>query len=113
MKTVDYINILIKDKESLTELCKSHAETIRLMKREIGKLNSTILKKDKKIQKIENDKATLDEKLKKELDKVKNELVIAKTNYVDLKCKYDDAMKKIDEYVCIFNEIENTCNDSD
>lgn len=109
MKTVDYINILIKDKESLTELCKSHAETIRLMKREIGKLNSTILKKDKKIQKIENDKATLDEKLKK----VKNELVIAKTNYVDLKCKYDDAMKKIDEYVCIFNEIEDTCDDSD
>jgi predicted nuclease with TOPRIM domain len=109
MKTVDYINILIKDKESLTELCKSHAETIRLMKREIGKLNSTICKKDKKIQKIENDKATLDEKLKK----VKNELVIAKTNYDDLKCKYDDTMKKIDEYVCIFNEIENTCDDSD
>ena len=48
MNNVDYINILIKEKESLTELCKSHAETIRLMKREIGKLNNTILKKDKK-----------------------------------------------------------------
>ena len=106
MNNVDYINILIKEKESLTELCKSHAETTRLMKREIGKLNNTILKKDKKIQKIENDKTTLCTKLQKERDNVKNELDIVKVNYEDLKRKYDDAMQKIDEYMNIFNEIE-------
>ena len=106
MNNVDYINILIKEKESLTELCKSHAETIRLMKREIGKLNNTILKKDKKIQKIENDKATLCAKLQKERDNVKNELDIVKVNYEDLKRKYDDAMQKLDEYMNIFIEIE-------
>ena len=42
MKTVDYINTLIKEKEELKALCKSHVETIRTMKREISKLNNDI-----------------------------------------------------------------------
>jgi chromosome segregation ATPase len=109
MNNVDYINILIKEKESLTELCKSHAETIRLMKREIGKLNNTILKKDKKILKLENDKASSNVNLQK----LKNELDIVKINYEDLKRKYDDAMQKLDEYMYIFNEIEKSCEESD
>ena len=49
MKTEDYINTLIKEKESLTTLCKSHVETIRLLNRRISKLNHDILIKDKKI----------------------------------------------------------------
>ena len=44
MKTADYINTLIKEKEELKKLCISHVETIRLQKREIQNLNNTILK---------------------------------------------------------------------
>ena len=55
MKTIDYINALIKEKENLSTLCKSHVETIRLMKREMNKLNNIITKKDKRIQKLENE----------------------------------------------------------
>ena len=40
MKTIDYINNLIKENEDLKTLCKSHVETIRLMKREANKLNT-------------------------------------------------------------------------
>ena len=46
MKTVDYINTLIKEKEELKALCKSHVETIRLIKKELSKLNTTISKKE-------------------------------------------------------------------
>lgn len=108
MKTIDYINILIKEKENLTEMCKSHAETIRFMKREIGKLNNIILKKDKKIQKLENE--SLNIKTQKERDKVKKELNDLNIKYRDLQNKYTDIMKKNEELMCIFDEIENESN---
>ena len=72
MKTVDYINTLIKEKEELKALCKSHVETIRLIKKELSKLNTTITKKDKRILKLENESPNV--KIQKELEKVKNEL---------------------------------------
>lgn len=136
MKTVDYINILIKEKENLTALCKSHAETIRLLKRELGKLNDTILKKDKKIQKLENEISNINPQIdSNELDilkekyadlqsmynevvqknvsnsktnKNKNELNKLKSEYNALKKKYDDVVHKNEEFIRIFDEIENT-----
>ena len=136
MKTVDYINILIKEKENLTALCKSHAETIRLLKRELGKLNDTILKKDKKIQKLENEISNINPQIdSNELDilkekyadlqsmynevvqknvsnsktnKNKNELNKLKSEYNALKKKYDDVVHKNEEFMRIFDEIENT-----
>ena len=63
MKTVDYINTLIKEKEELKALCKSHVETIRTMKREISKLNNDILRKDRKIQNLEGDIKSPNEKI--------------------------------------------------
>jgi chromosome segregation ATPase len=142
MKTVDYINILIKEKENLTALCKSHAETIRLLKRELGKLNDNILKKDKKIQKLENDISNINpqidlnefENVKNELDilkekyadlqsmynevvqknvsnsktnKNKNELNKLKSEYNDLKRKYEDVVHRNEEFMRIFDEMEN------
>lgn len=90
MKTVDYINTLIKEKEELKELCKSHVETIRLLKREIGILNVTVLKKDKRIQKLEENKSTDVEKIQIELDTIKNELSIEKEKYNELQSQHDD-----------------------
>jgi chromosome segregation ATPase len=90
MKTVDYINTLIKEKEELKELCKSHVETIRLLKREIGILNIAVLKKDKRIQKLEENKSTDVEKIQIELDAVKNELNIEKEKYNELQSRHDD-----------------------
>ena len=113
MKTIDYINILIKEKENLTDMCKSHAETIRFMKREIGKLNNIILKKDKKIQKLENEKLLIDVNKQKELDNIKQELENLKINYKNLKIAYDNVVEKNDEYLNIFNEIEKSCDDSE
>ena len=55
MKTIDYINALIKEKENLSALCKSHVETIRLIKRELVKLNHNMSKKDKQISELEED----------------------------------------------------------
>ena len=37
MKTIDYINTLFKENEELKALCKTNAETIHLLKREIEK----------------------------------------------------------------------------
>ena len=51
MKTIDYINALIKEKENLSALCKSHVETIRQLKMELAKLNNDVLKKNKVQQK--------------------------------------------------------------
>ena len=53
MKAVEYINSLIKERDELKDLCKSHVETIRTMKKEFIKLNNEIVRKDKKIQKLE------------------------------------------------------------
>ena len=110
MKTVDYINTLIKEKESLTALCKSHVETIRLIKRELGKLNNTITKKDKKISKLES--GSVNAKTQKELEKVKNELSKLKADYGDLQSKYNNVVRENAELKRIFDEIETLC-DSD
>lgn len=103
MKTVDYINTLIKEKEELKTLCKSHVETIRLIKRELNKLNNTITRKDKKIMKLESE--SLNVKTQKELDKVKSELK-------ELKAKYDEVVRENVYLRKIFDEIETIC-DSD
>lgn len=110
MKTIDYINTLIKEKERLTELCKSHVETICLIKRELNKLNKTILKKDKKILKLESEPSNV--KIQKELDKVKDELNKLKYEYDLLQRKYNDVMSENAELKRIFDEIETLC-DSD
>jgi chromosome segregation ATPase len=108
--TIDYINTLIKEKENLTALCKSHIETIRQIKRELNKLNSTITKKDKRILKLESESPNA--KIQKELDKVKNELNKLKKDYDLLQRKYNDAMSENAELKRIFDEIETLC-DSD
>ena len=124
MNTEEYINSLIKEKDHLSELCKSHVKTILLIKRELGKLNSTITQKDKKIHKLENE--SLNTKIEKELDETKNELNIIKIKYNDLKIdhdtlndKYNTLEKKYNDVVYenlelkrIFDEIETLC-DSD
>lgn len=110
MKTIDYINTLIKEKEELKALCKSHAETIRLIKKELNKLNTTITKKDKKILKLESE--SLNVKTQKELDKVKSELKELKAKYDDLHTKYDEVVRENVYLGKIFDEIENIC-DSD
>jgi chromosome segregation ATPase len=135
MKTVDYINALIKEKEELKKLCISHVETIRLQKKEILNLNNTILKKDKKIKSLESEDF---ENIKNELNKLKidyedlqnkyidivnkneddnkkpqrckSELSKLKTEYNDLKIKYDDIVQKNKELMQIFDDIESTCD---
>ncbi len=110
MKTIDYINTLIKEKEELKALCKSHVETIRLIKKELSKLNNTITKKDKRILKLENESPNV--KIQKELEKVKNELNTLKAEYDTLQRKYNDVMSENQEFKRVFDEIENIC-DSD
>ena len=108
MKSIDYINALIKEKENLSALCKSHVETIRLMKRDMNKLNNTITKKDKRIQKLENESPNV--KLQKELEKVKNELGALKAEYDTLQRKYNDVMNDNQELKRVFDEIESNIN---
>ena len=110
MKTVDYINTLIKEKESLKELCQKHVETICLIKRELTHLNNTIAKKDKKILKLESGFSNVE--VQTELDKVRNELDKLKKDYDTLLSKYNDAMNENAELKHIFDEIESLC-DSD
>ena len=124
MKTEEYINSLIKERDHLSELCKSHVKTIQLIKRELGKLKSTITQNDKKIQKLENE--SLNAKIDKELNETKNELNIFKIKYNDLKKdhdtlndkyntlekKYNDVVFENSELKRIFNDIE-TIGDSD
>lgn len=105
MKAIDYINTLIKENEELKSLCKSHVETIRLIKRELSKLNNTITKKDKIILKLENESSNV--KIQKELEKVKNELNKLKSEYDTLQHKYNDVMIENKELKLIFDEIEN------
>ena len=110
LKTIDYINALIKENEELKSLCKSHVETIRLIKRELSKLNNTIIKKDKRILKLENESPNV--KIQKELENVKNELNILKADYDTLQRKYNNVMIENQELKIIFDEIGNIC-DSD
>ena len=141
MKTIDYINSLIKEKESLKELCKKHVETIHLIKRELRKLNNIISKKEKRIVDLESEVELPNVKIQKELDATKSELSKLKEAYSDLENKYNnvkpqkpnktkkelDALKKAydalqskyndvmaenEEYKRFFNDIENIC-DSD
>lgn len=96
MKTIDYINSLIKERDEFKELCKKHVETIHSMKREMTKLNNKNQKQEKKILKLESESFNI--KMKAELDKVKNELS-------ELKIKYNAVvnenveMKRVLEYV--------------
>lgn len=132
MKAIDYINALFKEKEELKELCKTNGETIHRLKREIGKLNATILQKDKKIQSLENyttvanlenELNNLKEKyanLQNEYDSVlqqnvnpntktqkgKNDISKLRTEYNTLMKKYEDVVKENEELKSIFNEIE-------
>lgn len=107
MKAIDCINTLIKENEDLKTLCKSHVETIRLMKRELNKINNTITKKDKKIQKLESDSLKTNEKKQKEIDKVKNELNNLKEDYKELQSKYKDVMNENVEFKRIFDDISS------
>lgn len=110
MKTIDYINTLTKENEELKGLCKSHVETIRLIKRELAKLNSTILKKDKKIIKLETDSPNA--KIQKDLDKVKREFNKLKMEYDELQQKYNIVVSENEGLKKVFDEIETLC-DSD
>lgn len=136
MKTIDYINTLFKEKEELKELCKTNGETIYRLKREIEKLNTTILRKDKKIQSLENNTTVanlenelnnLKEKyanLQSEYESVlrqnanhsiktqkgKNDISKLRTEYNTLMKKYEDVVKENEEMKSIFDEIEHTCD---
>lgn len=111
MKTIDYINSLIKERDKFKEMCENHIETIRLIKRELVKLNNNITKKDKKIAKLENESLNL--KTQREFDKVKNDLKNLKIEYKNLENKYNAAMNENAELKSIFDEIENICDGSD
>jgi chromosome segregation ATPase len=107
MKAIDYINTLIKENDELKAMCKSHSEIIRLMKKELNKLNNTIAKKDKKIQKLETDFLKSNEKKQKEIDKVKTELVNSKAEFKELKSKYNVIKHENAELKRIFDEIDS------
>lgn len=112
MKSVEYINTIIKERDNFKEICKSHVETLRLIKREMSKLNNTISRQDKKIQKLENESINI--KTKTELDKVKTELKNLKEDYKDLQSKYSAVVSENVELKRIFDEIEHTnTSDSD
>ena len=103
MKTEDYINSLINERDNLKEICKSHAETIRFIKKEL-------LKKDKKINKLEKD--SLNIKIQNELDIIKSELNALKEEYDELQHKYNDVVKENKELKIVLDVIENM-SDSD
>lgn len=135
MKTIDYINSLIKEKDELKALCKTHVRTIHTLRKEIQDLKKVISKKDLETKQIEKqDNITLQnelESLKNELynlnlkyDKLKNmyddvqknssvkSLNKLKTKHKDLQSKYEKIMRENDEYKLFFEEIERGC-DSD
>ena len=103
MKAADYINILIKERDELKELCKTHVETIRLFQRDL-------IKKDKKIQKIEREIKSPNEKTQKELNDIKNELNTLKAEYKDLQNEYNILFEENEEYKRIFEDVENECD---
>lgn len=104
MEAIEYINTLIKEKEGLKELCKTHVETIQFMKREL-------LKKDKKILKLE--KSTTNTKEKKELDKIKSEFESLKNKYDDLQHMYEVVVEENYEIKTILNYLNNLEETSD
>jgi predicted nucleic acid-binding Zn-ribbon protein len=110
MKALDYINNLIKERDEIKDVCKLHVETIRSIKKELVKLQNTISKQDKKIQRLENESDNI--KTKNELDKVKNNFKKLKEEYKILQSKYNVVVNENKELKSIFDEIENTC-DSD
>jgi hypothetical protein len=112
MKTEDYINDILNENESYKDMCEKHIETIRFMKQEFIKLKCDMLKKDKKISKLEGDLLNNNTKTKKELEKVKNILGKLKTEHKDLQKKYNEIVCENSELKRIFEYIENTC-DSD
>lgn len=106
MKAIDYINALMKERDELKELCKTHAETIRL-------LNKELVKKDKKIQKLE--KTTNNTNTQKELDElseINREFESLKVNYENLQYMYNDVVEENKELKSVIDEIERMC-DSD
>ena len=103
MKTEDYIKSLIEEKENLKSTCKSHVETIRLIKRELGKLNSEISRKDKKIlELIELERNSIDEQSQKELNNLYNNL---KVNYDALKLEYNNIVTEKDNLQLAYNKL--------
>ena len=113
MKTEEYINILLKEKESLKALCAENAKKISVLKREVWKLNSKIATKDLKLKEIENVPTNImntqkelelekiyNSKLQKELElekannsKLQNELNEANSYIIKLKTQIDVAKK--------------------
>jgi chromosome segregation ATPase len=135
MKTIDYINSLIKEKDELKALCKTHVRTIHTLRKEIQDLKKVISKKDLEIKQIESQDNITDQN---ELESVKNELNMLglkynelqnmyddvlknstfkslnklKTEHKKLQRKYEDSMRENEEYKRLFEEIESIC-DSD
>lgn len=135
MKTIDYINSLIKEKDELKALCKTHVRTIHTLRKEIQDLKKVISKKDLEIKQIESQDNITDQN---ELESVKNELNMLglkynklqnmyddvlknssfkslnklKTENKKLQRKYEDSMRENEEYKRLFEEIESIC-DSD
>lgn len=107
MKTEDYINSLIAENEGLKAACKSHVETILMIRKELGRLKSTISKKDRKLSQLESTTPNLD--LQNELNVAKNELAQLKKKYDELQSMYNRVTEENAEYKSIFNEIENIC----
>ena len=135
MKTIDYINSLIKENDELKALCKTHVRTIHTLRKEIQDLKKVISKKDLEIKQIESQDNITDQN---ELESVKNELNMLglkynklqnmyddvlknssfkslnklKTEHKKLQRKYEDSMRENEEYKRLFEELERLC-DSD
>jgi chromosome segregation ATPase len=125
MKTVDYINSLIDDKERLKAICESHEETIHLLKIALRKhnvedsiKNEIINNNDNELNKLKLDYANLKSKydaiVKKNetLKQTNKEFTKLKSQYNALKCKYDDVVKQNKELISFLDEIDIEC-DSD
>ena len=83
MKAEEYINILLKEKESLKALCAENAKKISVLKREVWKLNSKIATKDLKLKEIEN--------VSTNIMNTQKELELEKANNSKLQKELDDA----------------------
>jgi chromosome segregation ATPase len=108
MKEKDYIDSLIKEKESLKEQCKLQSETIRLLRREV-------IKRDRRNAKIEKESIastestvsidSINEELKNELYCVKNDLYNLKIEYDSLQLKNNEILKEKDNLQLKCNKI--------
>lgn len=90
MKTIDYINALIKEKDEYKELCKNHVENIYQLNRKIVNLKNDILRKDKKIKNLESEETLT--VTQKNLEIANNELIQLREDYENLKNMYDEAL---------------------